>query len=140
MRRSARRWAWIGGGRHRTSTTHVDNVVEGLARERGAPGGVYFVTDGEPVVFRDFMERLLATRTSPCRRTCRPGGATVAAVGETAWRVRLPGQPPAATCVLAGLAGVHHRHHAGADQLGYAPVRTMDDGMEDLARAHRNGV
>ena len=24
------RFSWIGGGRHRTSTTHVDNVVEGL--------------------------------------------------------------------------------------------------------------
>ena len=26
----AGRFAWIGGGRHRTSTTHVDNAVEGL--------------------------------------------------------------------------------------------------------------
>ena len=26
----AGRFAWIGGGRHRTSTTHVDNTVEGL--------------------------------------------------------------------------------------------------------------
>src|SRR4051812_48284847 len=43
------RFAWIGGGRHRTSTTHVDNAIEGLVlgAERGAPGGVYFVTDGE---------------------------------------------------------------------------------------------
>ena len=24
------RFAWVGGGRHRTSTTHVDNAVEGL--------------------------------------------------------------------------------------------------------------
>src|SRR4051794_21446584 len=31
---------WIGGGRHRTSTTHVDNAVEGmwLAAERGVAG------------------------------------------------------------------------------------------------------
>ena len=44
----AGRFAWIGGGRQRTSTTHVDNAVEGLmlAARRGAPGGVYFVTDG----------------------------------------------------------------------------------------------
>src|SRR4029453_14141148 len=26
----AGRFAWIGGGRHLTSTTHVDNAVEGL--------------------------------------------------------------------------------------------------------------
>src|SRR5207253_1174176 len=58
------RFAWIGGGRHRTSTTHVDNTVEGLmlGATRGQPGNVYFVTDGEPVVFREFVSRLLATQ------------------------------------------------------------------------------
>ena len=58
------RFAWIGGGRHRTSTTHVDNTVEGLVlgAERGRPGNVYFVTDGEPVVFREFVGELLATQ------------------------------------------------------------------------------
>src|SRR6266511_1521863 len=58
------RFAWIGGGGHRTSTTHVDNVVEGLllGAERGRPGGVYFVTDGEPVVFREFVTELLSTQ------------------------------------------------------------------------------
>ena len=50
----AGRFAWIGGGRHRTDTTHVDNVVEGrlLTAERGRSGEAYFVTDGGPVVFR----------------------------------------------------------------------------------------
>src|SRR3954452_2602354 len=50
---------WIGGGRHRTSTTHVDNVAEGLwlGATRGVAGAVYFVTDGEPVVFRDFVTK-----------------------------------------------------------------------------------
>src|SRR6266511_3142403 len=58
------RFAWIGGGGRRTSTTHVDNVVEGLllGAERGRPGGVYFVTDGEPVVFREFVTELLSTQ------------------------------------------------------------------------------
>ena len=58
------RFAWIGGGRHRTSTTHVDNTVEGLVlgASRGRPGEVYFVTDGEPVFFREFVTELLATQ------------------------------------------------------------------------------
>src|SRR5271155_1323050 len=56
------RFAWIGGGRHRTSTTHIDNTVEGLVlgATRGRPGNAYFVTDGEPVVFREFVSELLA--------------------------------------------------------------------------------
>ena len=58
------RFAWIGGGRQKTSTTHVDNTVEGLmlGATRGAPGEVYFVTDGEPVVFREFVGELLSTQ------------------------------------------------------------------------------
>jgi nucleoside-diphosphate-sugar epimerase len=58
------RFGWLGGGRYLTSTCHVDNVVEGtlLAAERGKPGAIYFLTDGAPVEFRDFMTRLLATQ------------------------------------------------------------------------------
>ena len=33
-----------------------------LGAEKGRPGGVYFVTDGEPVVFRDFITELLGTQ------------------------------------------------------------------------------
>jgi nucleoside-diphosphate-sugar epimerase len=53
------RFGWIGGGHYPTSTCHVDNVVEGilLAAERGAPGEIYFLTDGEPADFRDFLTR-----------------------------------------------------------------------------------
>jgi nucleoside-diphosphate-sugar epimerase len=55
------RFAWIGGGHHLTSTCHIDNVVEGtlLAAERGAPGAIYFLTDGPPVEFRAFLTDLL---------------------------------------------------------------------------------
>ena len=57
----------IGGGNHLTSTTHIDNTVEGLmlGAQRGRPGNVYFVTDGEPVVFREFVGELLATQGVP---------------------------------------------------------------------------
>jgi len=57
------RFSWIGGGRYLTSTCHIDNVVEGilLAAERGKPGEIYFLTDGEPVEFRGFLTQLLAT-------------------------------------------------------------------------------
>src|SRR5439155_3448899 len=43
-----KRFSWIGGGKHLTATTHVDNTVEGLVlgATRGQPGGVYFVSDG----------------------------------------------------------------------------------------------
>jgi nucleoside-diphosphate-sugar epimerase len=132
------RFAWIGGGRHRTSTTHVDNVVHGLllGAERGAPGGIYFVTDGEPVIFRDFVTRLLATQgvTPPGRSVPTAVARAAAAVGETAWRLlRLPGRPP-----LTRLAVWVSALEATIDitrartELGYAPVRTIDEGLGEL--------
>src|SRR5919202_4441318 len=38
------RWRWIGGGRHLTSTTHIDNAVYALrlAAERGPSATAYF--------------------------------------------------------------------------------------------------
>ena len=139
------RWAWIGGGRHRTSTTHVDNVVEGLwlGATKGAPGGVYFVTDGEPVVFREFFERLLATQGIALgdRSAPRAVVGALAAIGEGAWRVLpLPGQPPV-TRLAYWLASQECTIDItrARTELGYEPVRTIHEGMEELERAHRGG-
>ena len=73
----SRQWAWVGGGRNVTDTAHVDNVVEGLvlAAEKGRPGEAYFVTDGEPVIFREFVTAMLRDPRASSRRTaaCPPG-------------------------------------------------------------------
>jgi nucleoside-diphosphate-sugar epimerase len=135
------RFAWIGGGHHRTSTTHIDNTVHGLmlAAERGAPGGVYFVTDGEPVVFRDFITRLLATQgvEAPTRSVPTGVARAVAATSEAAWRLLpLPGRPPLTrlTVWVSGLEATIDITRA-REELGYAPVKTIDDGLADLSRS-----
>jgi nucleoside-diphosphate-sugar epimerase len=135
------RFAWVGGGRHRTSTTHVDNVVEGLmlGAQRGAPGGVYFVTDGEPVVFRDFVTRLIETQglTPPGRSVPVPVANAVATVGETAWRLLpLPGRPPL-TRLAVWLSAVETTIDItrARTELGYAPVTTIDEGLEELRQS-----
>ena len=112
----AGRFAWIGGGRQRTSTTHVDNAVEGLmlAAERGAPGGVYFVTDGEPVVFREFVARLIETQgvTPTGRSVPAPLANAVASGGDGVAAPAAP-RPPAADAPgrLAVRSGDDDRHH-----------------------------
>jgi len=134
------RFAWIGGGRHMTSTTHVDNVVEGLilAAERGVSGAAYFVTDGEPVEFREFVTRLLATQgvQAPKRSVPRALARVVAGAGERLWGVLpLRGAPP-----LTRLAFWLSAQEATIDisrareELGYVPPRTIDDGMAQLAK------
>src|SRR5215210_4721826 len=133
------KFAWIGGGTQRTSVTHVDNVVEGLllGAERGRTGEAYFVTDGEPVVFRDFLTRLLATRgvEPPSRKLPLPLARAAGAVCETLWR-RLPlkGEPPVtrAAVWLSALEVTIDISKARAE-LGYEPRITTDDGLRQLA-------
>lgn len=135
------RFAWIDGGRHRTSTTHVDNTVEGLllGATRGAPGNAYFVTDGEPVVFREFVSELLATQglTPPKRSIPAWLGRVLATAGEAAWRrLPLPGRPPLTRFAYWGSAQeCTIRIEKARSQLGYSPVTTIAAGLQGLAGA-----
>lgn len=129
---------WIGGGRHRTSTTHVDNVVEGLmlGAARGEPGAAYFVTDGEPVVFRDFVKRLLATQgIDPGERELPlPVANALAVAGEAAWRrLPLPGRPPLTRMALwVSSQECTIDISRARSELGYEPVKSIDEGMREL--------
>jgi nucleoside-diphosphate-sugar epimerase len=137
----AGRFAWIGGGDHLTSTTHVDNVIEGLllAGERGRGGEAYFVTDGDPVVFREFVSELLETQgvEPPTRSVPAPVAGAVAAGSEAVWRLlRLGGEPP-----LTRLAVWLSSQECtivitkARDELGYEPVRSRADGFAELRAA-----
>ena len=116
----AGRFAWIGGGGQLTDSTHVDNVVEGLvlAADKGRAGEAYFVTDGEPVVFREFVSELLETqgvepptRSVPAPLAGRRGGRLGGRVAAASPRRRAAADP---VCGLALLPGVHDRDLEGA--------------------------
>ncbi|MGQ0837204.1 NAD-dependent epimerase/dehydratase family protein [Actinokineospora sp.] len=135
---AAGRFAWIGDGRHLIDTTHIDNVIEGLclAAERGRPGEVYFVTDGEPVVFREFITELLATQdvTAPTRSVPAGVAKVAAGVGEAVWRgLRLKGAPPVdyMSLWLSSKECTIDTTKARTE-LGYAPVRTRTAGFAEL--------
>jgi len=134
----AGKWAWVGGGRNRTDTTHVDNVVEGLllGAERGRPGEAYFVTDGEPVVFRDFVAAMLETQgvEPPNRSLPAWAAAPLARVAETAWRLLpLPGAPPMTTFRSWLLTQECTIDISKArDELGYAPPVSHAEGLAGL--------
>jgi len=132
------RFAWIAGGRHRTSITHVDNTVEGLmlGAARGRPGNAYFVTDGEPVSFREFVTQLLDTQgvAPPSRSIPRPLARWLAGAGEALWRLlRLPGSPPMTRFAYwVSTQECTIRIDKAREQLGYAPVTSIDDGLAEL--------
>jgi nucleoside-diphosphate-sugar epimerase len=135
------RFAWVGGGRQVTDTTHVDNVVEGLllAASKGRPGEAYFVTDGDRVVFREFVSALIETQgvEPPTRSVPAPIAAALAAAAETAWRVlRRGGEPP-----LTRFAFWISSQECTIDiskarsELGYEPVKSRDAGLAELREA-----
>jgi nucleoside-diphosphate-sugar epimerase len=132
------RFAWVGSGRHRTSTTHVDNTVEGLilGARRGRPGNAYFVTDGEPVVFREFVSELLASQgiDAPSRKIPTVAAHALASGGETAWRLlHLSGHPPLTRFAYwASAQECTIRIDKAREQLGYAPVKSIADGLREL--------
>jgi nucleoside-diphosphate-sugar epimerase len=135
----AGRFRWIGGGRHLTDTTHVENTVEGLwlGATRAPAGGVFFVTDGEPVVFRDFLTSMLATQgVTASDKSVPPAVAnTAAAVSEGAWRLlRRPGRPPLTRfAVWASAKECTIDISRAREELGYQPVKTRAEGLAELA-------
>jgi nucleoside-diphosphate-sugar epimerase len=133
------RFRWVGGGRQLTATTHIDNTVEGLwlGATKAPAGGVYFVTDGEAVVFREFLTRMLGTQgvTIP-DKSAPPGVARVAAAAaERIWRLlRLGGAPPL-TRFAVWVSSQECTIDTGRAEreLGYRPVTSREQGLAELA-------
>jgi nucleoside-diphosphate-sugar epimerase len=133
------RFRWVGGGRQLTATTHVVNTVEGLwlGATRAPAGGVYFVTDGDPVIFRDFVTRMLATHgVTPADKSVPAGlAAAMALAGERVWRLtRRPGAPPLTRFAVwvSSQECTIDISRAEAD-LGYRPVVSREQGLAELA-------
>jgi nucleoside-diphosphate-sugar epimerase len=60
----AGKWRWIDGGRARTSTTHVDNLVHAivLALTKGKGGEAYFVLDDGTTTMKDMITAMADSR------------------------------------------------------------------------------
>jgi nucleoside-diphosphate-sugar epimerase len=134
-------WAWIGGGRNRTSTTHVDNTVEGLVcgALRGRPGNAYFVLDDEgPVTFREFVSELMRTQgvEPPSRSIPVPVARVVMEVGE-----RLAKEPPLPRFAfwVASQDCILDDTKARAE-LGYRAVKDRATGLAELSGTLRDVV
>jgi nucleoside-diphosphate-sugar epimerase len=134
-------FAWIGGGRYPTSTTHVRNVCEGLIKAalHGRPGGVYFVTDGPPIAFRDMVEALLATQgiAAPTRSVPHAVASLVAAGGEALWRILGRTGEPTLSRTALRLIGeeVTVNDALARREIGYLGSVTREAGLAELRAA-----
>ncbi|HET7505617.1 MAG TPA: NAD-dependent epimerase/dehydratase family protein [Kofleriaceae bacterium] len=128
------RFAWIDGGHYLSSTCHVDNVVEGilLAAERGKPGEIYFLTDGEPVEFRAFLTQLLATCDA------RPGDRSVplwlarSLAAVTGWMKRPPLTRTAVALIGQEVTVVDDKARR---ELGYTGHVSRERGLAEMRGA-----
>jgi nucleoside-diphosphate-sugar epimerase len=132
------RLRWVDGGAHLTSTTHVRNAVEGVlaAADRGRGGQPYFVTDGAPLPFRDFVTGLLATRGIVPQVGSVSGRVARAAAGGTGalWRaLPLPGRPPVDLATVRAIGEeCTLRDDAARRELGYESRVDRELGLAEL--------
>jgi nucleoside-diphosphate-sugar epimerase len=137
----AKRFRWMAGGRYLTSTCHVANVCEGmmLAAERGQPGEVYFLTDGQPVELRGFLTQLLETQGIQAEAGDVPFQAARAAahLAENLWRALVPDARAPALRLAVSLLGreVTLKDDKARRELGYVGQVTLAQGLEALRRA-----
>ncbi len=136
----AGRFMWIDNGEALTSTCHVDNVVEGalLAAEKGKGGGIYFLSDGDPLAMRTFLTGLLATQgvKPPTKSIPRWAARRLAAATEWSWEnLNLRGTPPI-TRMVVELFGqeVTVDDTRARQELGYAGRVSIEAGLAGVAR------
>lgn len=134
-------FAWIDGGRARTSTTHVTNLVHAveLALEHGRGGQAYFVADDGERTLRELLTRLVATQGVTLPERSVPGGLLrpLARAVEVVWGWVRPGRRPPITSFAASMMSrtVTVRTDKARAELGYAPVVTVEEGLAALAAA-----
>ena len=134
-------WMWIDGGRHLMDYVHVDNFADAvvLSLTRGRDGGVYYITDGNPMPVRDFFTALLDTQgvdISGSRSIPLTIAAPLAAIiDSTARLLRRRTLPPLTNWLIAtmGRDRIYDISAARAD-LGYQPRVSLDAGMLEMAR------
>jgi len=116
----------------------VANVVEGLIRgaERGRSGEAYFVTDGDPAVFREFVTDLVATAgVSPPDRDM-PGALARPLAGaiEGVWKLLRMGSTPPLSRMPVWLASQECTIDISKarSELAYEPVISREAGLAAL--------
>ena len=122
------RFAWINGGHYPTSTCHIANVVEGtlLAAERGTPGEIYFLTDGDPVDFRDFLGAVFAAHgVGPVTRSV-PRWLASTLANLTSW-MKVPPVSRTALALIGHEVTVDDRK--ARRELGYTSAMTREAGL-----------
>lgn len=129
---------FIGGGKQMTSTCHINNICEALllAMEKGKGGSVYFVSDGQHIELRTFINSILKERNiSPIKYSIPFWLAFgIACILEVLWKLfQVKGIPPF-TRVLVYTFGLDFTFtdNKARKELGYRGKFSMQEGFEEF--------
>ena len=132
--------------RNRVDTTYIDNAAaahllgaDALITNDKCRGKAYFISNGEPVVLSELINRILAAkRLPPVTSYVSPGLAyLVGAVTETLYGLLGKQDEPMMTRFVARQLSCEHWFDISAARrdLGYTPTVTIDQGLERLRDA-----
>jgi nucleoside-diphosphate-sugar epimerase len=134
------RFVWIGGGEYMISTTHIKNLVLGvaLAIRSGGGGEVFFITDDSPQQLRSFLTRYAATEGILLGKRSIPALPVKIAsfLIEPTWKRLRPAVKPPLT--RFGVSSLSTDYWVTSDKakrlLGYVPAMSVDAGLRELER------
>lgn len=132
-------WVWLDGGRALTSTCHVDNVTAGILAALAADvgGRAYFLADDGDRTLRAFLTSLARARGLTLPERSLPGWVARAAAGllDALWRTLGRRTPPPLSPFEAAMLSttLTVRTDRARRELGWRPVRTVDEGFAALA-------
>ncbi len=135
------KFAWLDGGRARTSTTHVANLVHAieLALIRGDAGQAYFVADEGTLTVREFLTALAGTQGVDLGTRNIPRGLAriLAKLVEGAWRLfGAKSTPPMTRFAIDMMSStVTVKTDRAQKELGYAPMITVAAGLASMRQS-----
>jgi len=131
-------WRWVDGGKARTSTTHIDNLVLAieLALTKGSGGEAYFVLDEGVHTMKEMISGIAASEGIVLPEKQIPAwlADVVGGACEAIWGLfGLKGEPPLTrfSAMIMSRECVLSDAKARAE-LDYAPVISVEAGMRGL--------
>ena len=133
----------VGSGTNLVDTVYVDNAADAhllaaqkLAADSPVAGNAYFITNDEPVLLWDLIDRMLACASlPPVKKTISARAAyRVGAILETLYKwTGRSDEPPMTRFVARQLSTAHWFNIAAARRdLGYRPQVNIDEGLKRL--------
>ncbi len=127
-------------------TTYIDNAVsahllaaDALLAKLNVSGKTYFITNGEPVVITELINRILhAFAMPPATKTLSPKTAfTVGAISELVYKLFAIEKEPLMTRFVARQLSCAHWYDISAAKhdLGYKPLVSIEEGLQRIQAA-----